>query len=174
MSNTVKIERIRVSEEQIDTHRQAIDYDTRAYTIEIIVQNFLEKDEEGCSKIYLPEYQKAINWDVSYKSLFIESIILGLPVPAIFVAEIEETDRLEILEGSMRVITLADFMTNQLQLENLTLLDSLNGFYFKDLFPSRQRKFKNTPVRTIILSEKADVRVRKNVFNRLNFRDLNI
>jgi hypothetical protein len=168
MSNTVKIERIRVSEEQIDTHRQAINYDTRAYPIEIIVQNFSEKDEEGCSKIYVPEYHQQMNWDVKRQSQFIESILLGLPLPSILVAEIENTERLEIVDGVERVRTLAAFMTNQLRLENLLVLDSLNNFCFEDLAPSRQRHFKNTPILTIVLSEKGDERVRKEIYNRLN------
>lgn len=169
MSNPVNTESLFVAEEQIYTHRRAIDYDTREFTIEIIVKKFLEKNEDGLSDIYLPEHHKPITWDVREQSLFIESIILGLPVPAIFVAEIEETGRLEILEGSTRVRILADFITNKLQLQNLTLLDSLNGFYFKDLLPSRQSKFKNTWIRTIVLSEKVDETVRKDVFNRLNY-----
>lgn len=168
MSNTVKTEQILISEEQIDTHRRAIDYDTRAYPIELIVLHFLEKDEEGCSKIYVPEYHQEMNWDVRRQSQFIESILLGLPVPSILVAEIENTERLEIVDGVERVKTLAAFMTNQLRLENLTVLDSLNNFYFKDLAPSRQRKFTNTSILTTVLSEKGDEKVRKEIYNRIN------
>ncbi|WP_293333442.1 DUF262 domain-containing protein [Microcoleus sp. CAWBG58] len=97
-----------------------------------------------------------------------ESLILGMPIAAIIVAEIEETGKIAIVDGAQRVMTLAAFLTNQLQLSNLKTLASLNGSYFKDLAPSRQRKFKNTSLRTIVLSEKADDRVINEVFYRIN------
>ncbi|MCC3417730.1 MAG: hypothetical protein JGK28_07115 [Microcoleus sp. PH2017_07_MST_O_A] len=84
------------------------------------------------------------------------------------VAEIEETGKIAIVDGAQRVMTLAAFLTNQFQLSNLQTLDSLNGSYFKDLAPSRQRKFKNTSIRTIVLSDKADEKVINEVFCRIN------
>jgi uncharacterized protein YlaI len=90
------------------------------------------------------------------------------------VAEFQETGRLEIVDGSQRVRTLAAFMTNQLRLKNLSNLDSLNDFCFEDLAPSRQRKFKNTPIRMIVLSDKADERVRNDMFDRINTSSLDL
>lgn len=177
MSNTVKSDRLALAEEQeeqIDAQRQEIDYNTREFTIELIVSKYLEKDDDDLSEIYVPEYQREFVWDITRQSRFIESIILGLPIPLIFVAEIPETGRLEIVDGSQRVRTLAAFMTNQLQLNNLKKLASLNGFYFKDLAPSRQRKFKNTLLRTVVLSDKADERVRNDMFDRINTSSLDL
>jgi len=171
MSNTVKSDRIALAEEQeeqIDAQRQEIDYNTREFTIELIVSKYLEKDDDDLNEFYVPEYQREFVWDITRQSRFIESIILGLPIPLIFVAEIPETGRLEIVDGSQRIRTLAAFMTNQLQLKNLKKLESLNGFYFKEIAPSRQRKFKNTLLRTVVLSDKADERVRNDMFDRIN------
>jgi uncharacterized protein with ParB-like and HNH nuclease domain len=155
-------------EAQINEIRQEIDYDTREYTIEFIVNKYLDKDDGNLSEIYIPEFQRNLRWDINHQALFIESIILGVPIAAIIVAEIKETGKLAIVDGAQRVMTLAAFLTNQLQLSNLKTLDSLNGSYFKDLAPSRQRKFKNTSLRTIVLSDKADERVINEVFYRIN------
>ncbi|NEP59750.1 MAG: DUF262 domain-containing protein [Symploca sp. SIO2G7] len=168
MIQAVKEDSISVAENQIEDRRQEIDYDTREFTIEIIINKYLEKDDDDLSEIYVPEYQREFVWDIDRQSRLIESIILGLPIPLIFVAEIKETGRLEIVDGSQRVRTLAAFMTNQLRLTNLKTLDSLNGFCFKHFAPSRQRKFKNTPIRMIVLSDKADERVRADMFDRIN------
>jgi len=157
-----------MAEAQINEIRQEIDYDTREYTIEFIVNKYLDKDDGNLSEIYIPEFQRNLRWDINHQSLFIESIILGVPIAAIIVAEIKETGKLAIVDGAQRVMTLAAFLTNQLQLSNLKTLDSLNGSYFKDLAPSRQRKFKNTSLRTIVLSDKADERVINEVFYRIN------
>ena len=174
MSNTVTSDKISIAEEQIEAQRQEIDYNTREFIIEIIVSKYLEQDDDDFSEIYVPEYQREFVWDISRQSRFIESIILGLPIPLIFVAEIKETGRLEIVDGSQRVRTLAAFLTNKLQLNHLKKLASLNGFYFKDIAPSRQRKFKNTPIRMIVLSDKADERVRNDMFDRINTSSLDL
>ncbi|MEG4582160.1 DUF262 domain-containing protein [Microcoleus sp. MON1_C5] len=168
MSKAVKQDIITRAEKQIDEIRQEIDYDTREYTIEFIVNKYREKDDGNLSEIYIPEFQRNLRWDINHQSLFMESIILGVPIAAIIVAEIKKTGKLAIVDGAQRVMTLAAFLTNQLQLSNLKTLDSLNGSYFKDLAPSRQRKFKNTSLRTIVLSDKADERVINEVFYRIN------
>jgi hypothetical protein len=113
-------------------------------------------------------FLRNLRWDINHQSRFIESIILAVPIAAIIVAEIKETGKVAIVDGSQRVMTLAAFLTNQLQLSNLKTLDSLNGSYFKDLAPSRQRKFKYTSLRTIFLSDKADDTVINEVFDRIN------
>ncbi len=163
-----------IVEEQIDEKKQEIDYDTREFTIEFIVNKYLDKDDDDLSEIYVPEYQREFVWDNNRQSRFIESIVLGLPIPLIFVAEIKETGRLEIVDGSQRVRTLAAFLKNDLKLNNLRTLDTLNGFFFKDLSEARKRKFKNTPMRMIVLSDKANEDVRNDMFDRINTGSLDL
>ncbi|MFM9264310.1 DUF262 domain-containing protein [Tychonema sp. BBK16] len=174
MSQAIRQDIINIAEEQIDEIKQKIDYYTTEYTIEFIVDKYLEKDDDDFSEIYIPEYHRNLRWDIDRQSRFIESIILGMPIAVIIIAEIKETGRLEILDGSQRVRTIAAFLTNQLQLSNLKTLDSLNGSYFKDLAPSRQRKFKNTSLRMIVLSDKADEKVRNDIFYRINTNTSNL
>lgn len=168
MSQAVRQDLINIAEEQIDEIRQKIDYHTTEYTLEFLVNKYLEQNDGKLSDIYIPEFLRKLRWDIERQSLFIESIILGVPIAAIIVAEIKDTGKLAIVDGAQRVMTLAAFLTNHLQLSNLKTLDSLNGSYFKDLAPSRQRKFKNTSLRTIVLSDKADERVINEVFYRIN------
>lgn len=61
---------------QLDELRREIEYDTRDYSIDFLVQQF--RDNE----FYIPdEYQRQYIWLKSNKNLFIESILLGLPIP---------------------------------------------------------------------------------------------
>jgi uncharacterized protein with ParB-like and HNH nuclease domain len=115
----------------------------------------------------LPEYHRDLVWDSTRQSRFIESIFLGLPILPLFVARIQEPFSLEIIDGSQRVLALAAFMTNKLQLINLKTLDSLNGFKFSDCSPSHQRKFKNTSINIIILFDTDEI-LRKDMSNRIN------
>ncbi|MCY7333433.1 MAG: DUF262 domain-containing protein [Pseudanabaena sp. CAN_BIN31] len=167
-------DRISTAEDQIEDRRQEIAYDTREFTIEYIVNKYLEKNDDELSDIYVPEYQREFVWDINRQSRLIESIVLGLPIPLLFVAEIKESGKLEIVDGSQRVRTLAAFITNQLRLTNLRTLDSLNSFKFEDFAPSRQRKFKNIPIRMLVLSDRANESVRNDMFDRINTSSLDL
>lgn len=154
-------------ENQILEQQKTVDFDTREFTIEIIVQKYLENIDSDENEIYVPDYQREFVWDVIRQSRLIESITLGLPIPIIFVAE-NSSGRLEIVDGSQRVRTLAAFLNGELKLSNLEKLTKMNGFSFSELPISRQRKIKNTPIRMIVLSEYATEDVKNDLFERIN------
>ena len=160
-------ERLKAIESQIQEQKKTVDFDTREFTIEILVQKYLEDVEKDENELFVPEYQREFVWDDVRQSRLIESITLGLPIPIIFVAE-NEAGRLEIVDGSQRIRTLAAFMTNELQLTDLEKLTEMNGILYKELPTSRQRKIKNTPIRMIVLSESATEQVKNDLFERIN------
>ncbi|MGL5939238.1 MAG: GmrSD restriction endonuclease domain-containing protein [Waterburya sp.] len=61
-----------------------------------------------------------------------------------------------------------DTEKNELRLNNLKKLKSLNGFTFNDLPLPRQRRFQRTTIRMIQLTEEADEEVRRDLFERIN------
>jgi len=156
------------AENQIVNEMKNVDYDTREFTIEYLVNKYMQGEESDKNELYVPEYQREFIWENHRQSKFIESLILGLPIPLIFVAEIPDTGRLEIVDGSQRIRTLAAFLHDKLQLVGLTKLTHLKGFRFQDFPLSRQRKFKNIPMRMIVLSSKATPEVRNDMFKRIN------
>lgn len=160
-------QRIQLAEEQIYEQQKLVGYDTREFTIQIIVQKYNDGLENEENEIYVPEYQRDFTWDKSRQSKFIESVILGLPIPLIFVAE-NHDGRLEIVDGSQRTRTLSAFLNDELTLSGLEKMTRLNGFKFSDLPKSRQRKIGNIPMRMIVLSENATDEVRKDMFERIN------
>jgi len=164
--------RVDAAEQQIEREKKNVDYDTRDFTIEILMQKYLKDQDKDDNELYVPEYQREFVWEEYRQSRLIESIILGLPIPLIFVAEIHETGKLEIVDGSQRIRTMAAFLNNELCLRGLTTLKELNGFYFDNLSASRQRKFKNLPMRMVILSSKATEAVRNDMFDRINTSSL--
>lgn len=161
------------AEVEIREKRKPVDYSTIEYPIEILVQKYLDGKEEDTNELFIPDYQREIAWSEGDQSKFIESVLLGLPIPYIFVADVssetEENDsRLEIIDGTQRIRALASFINNELQLTNLKKLKKLNTFTFADLPPSRQRRFKRTTLRMIQLTEEADEEVRRDLFERIN------
>jgi hypothetical protein len=155
-------------EEQIDKEQKAVSYDIREFTIEYYVNKYLDNEEIDENEVYVPDYQREFIWEEKRQSRFVESLLLGLPVPLIFVAEIEKDGRLEIVDGSQRIRTLAAFLKDELQLKGLEKLKELNGIYFTQLQSSRQRKFKNISMRMIVLSSKATEDIRNEMFDRIN------
>lgn len=155
------------AEDQIIEKQKIIDYDIKEFTIELLNQKYTNGLDEDENDIFIPSYQRNFVWNDSRQSKFIESILLGIPVPYIFTADIDN-GRLEIVDGSQRLRTIVNFINDKLILTELDLLDKLNGFRFSNLSPGRQRKFKNSTIRMIALSDKSDEEVRFMIFERIN------
>jgi hypothetical protein len=161
------------AEAQIRVHQREVDYQTKEYIVEVLAKKYLDGLDDDENEIFIPPYQRRFVWSRERQSKFIESVMLGLPVPYIFIASLqkdanEDEGRAEVVDGSQRIRTLAAFVSNELELVGLEKCDKLNGFRFADLDLSRQRKFNRQPVRVIELSDKADEQVRRDVFERIN------
>ena len=154
-------------ESQIEEEKKSVDYDTREFTIELIVDKYLKNLEQNDNEIFVPDYQREFTWDEQRQSKFIESIILGLPIPLIFLAE-NDKGRLEIVDGSQRIRTLSAFICNELTICGLKKLSNLNGMQFMQLPLARQRKIKNSPLRAIVLRENTTEEVKNDIFERIN------
>lgn len=146
---------------QIKEMQKQIDYDTKDFTIELLIEKFNKKD------FFIPAYQRNFVWKLKNKTLFLESIFLGLPIPFMFFADCEDGKQ-EIIDGAQRMQTLVEFCNNKLKLNNLKKLTKLNGFYFKDLSETQQRKFLNKTLRIIVLEEDTPNTARQDLFYRIN------
>ncbi|WP_293140410.1 DUF262 domain-containing protein [Okeania sp. SIO3I5] len=160
------------AEAEIREKQKPVDYDTKEYPVEVIVQKYMEGREDDTNELFIPDYQREKAWKEKDQSKFIESVLLGLPIPYIFVADIydEENDlgRLEIVDGTQRIRSLYEFSNNELTLVGLEKLKKLNNFTFADLPLARQRRFNRSTIRMIQLTEKADEETRRDMFERIN------
>ncbi len=96
------------AEKQIAEHHKIIDYDTREYPVEVIVDKYLTGLDEDENDFYVPDYQRDLTWPDKHQSRFIESVLMGLPIPLLFFADVVGKEgRAEIVDGSQRVRTLA-------------------------------------------------------------------
>ena len=138
-------------EDQIESEQKTISYDMKEFTIELYVKKYLERIDEDDNELYVPDYQREFIWDEKHQSRFIESLYLGLPVPFMFSAEIKESGRLEIVDGSQRIRTLAAFMNDELTLSHLEKLSEMNGCKYSELPVDLQRSFTNISIRMVVL-----------------------
>jgi len=165
---------IEASEHQIIQNIRDVRYIVREYPAEVVVMKYLRGREENKNEIYVPDYQRDLIWLEKAQSRFIESMLIGLPIPFLFVADVGDSEdpdnagRLEIVDGVQRIRTLAQFFTGELVLSGLERLSALNGFRFSDLHPSRQRRFRRSTLRLIELTEGITEEVRREMFDRIN------
>lgn len=150
------------AEKQIKLKQQDVKYDQRDFTIKHIISDF----QDGL--FYIPDYQRKKGiWPIKDQQRFIESVLLGLPIPFMFVAQVKDGP-LEIVDGVQRISTLESFINNDLVLDDLTHLPELNSFKFSDLPVSRQIKFGTRALRMIVLDESTTAKTRQEIFDRVN------
>lgn len=158
-------------DKQIEELQKITDYEIKEWPIGVLVEKFTNGRDSDESEIFIPDYQRDMVWTPRQQSRFIESILIKLPVPFIFAADVGQGDRegaLEIIDGSQRIRTLDNFLSNKLELVGLKKLTHAIGMRFSDLSKPRQMRFKRTTVRVIELTEKADEDARREMFDRLN------
>jgi hypothetical protein len=153
---------------QITNLRREVDYNTRDYAIDFLVKQF--KDDEFFIN---PEYQRNFVWDDARRCRFVESILLGYPIPFMFFSD-NDDGRCDIVDGAQRTQSLEAFLSNDLILSDLKKLTELNGLTFEQLPPPIQRKFCKTTLRVIVLEEGTSLEVRAEIFSRINSSALDL
>ncbi|MGA5312297.1 DUF262 domain-containing protein [Micromonospora taraxaci] len=157
----ISAEQRAAAEEQIVEQSKRIDFYITEYSVEMLANKMRAQE------YVVPAYQREFTWEDERRSKFLESLIMGLPIPFIFFWEMPD-GRLEIVDGSQRLRTIEEFLLGDFRLGGLEQLDKLSGFRFVDLPESRQRKVRNRSIRGIVLNEHADDAARLDMFERIN------
>ncbi|MFF8603847.1 DUF262 domain-containing protein [Streptomyces sp. NPDC015232] len=120
-----------------------------------------------------PPFQRRSAWNDVRSSLYIESLLLGCPVPPITLAELPRssaTHQYVVIDGKQRLGALKRFALDRvLKLRGLETLKELNGLRFSDVekIPEFSR-FTNLPIRTMVMRNWQRDEVLQFVFHRLN------
>jgi len=135
------------------------------------IMSMYERDEI----VIDPEFQRLFRWDDYQKTRFIESILIGIPIPPIFVAEDEE-GRWELVDGLQRISTIFSFFgilktmpdKNSWILGKGDLIEDLEDLACKDLPLKFQLNIKRASCRVEIIKWNSAFDMRYELFNRLN------
>ena len=122
--------------------------------------------EEG-SLILNTEWQRQYVWDKRRASRLIESFLINLPVPVIYLAQ-NNDGYYEVIDGLQRLTSVFDFFGNKYALRGLEIKKGLNGCEFQNLDNILQRKLKNSTLRTFELSQETPKDLMFLIFERLN------
>ena len=151
---------------QFKEESKLYEYRTKDYPFEVIQNKFGDEDDLN-SSLYVPEYQREFVWKPDKQSLFIESVLLGVPLTPFLVSVDDESGRLEIIDGSQRIRTMIAFFEGKLRLKNLKKLDKINKAKYGDLPKKLQSYIFNKDFRIIVV-DNAEIDVRKDLYKRIN------
>jgi hypothetical protein len=115
-----------------------------------------------------PDFQRRDRWDEEKQSRFIESIIMNVPIPPVFLGE-DQYGTYVVLDGRQRLTAIKDFLSNAFKLKSLKVWEDLNGQSYNDLQKKKlaaaiTRRF----VPAVVILKESSSQVKYDVFDRLN------
>lgn len=114
-----------------------------------------------------PAFQRELVWSKRKKSELIESILMGIPLPAFYVRE-QDNGVYVVVDGKQRLTTLFDYIDDNFRLEGLKILKEMNGKTFKDLTPLQQNKLEDYSLQLNVIKAPTSDRVIFDLFDRVN------
>lgn len=113
-----------------------------------------------------PDYQRDYVYTPKQSSRLIESVLIGIPIPAIYLCQ-ETNESWSVIDGQQRITSFVYYLKNKFPLSGLTQLKELNGLYFKDMDKTLQKRLKSSSLNAIcILKESQELKYE--IFSRLN------
>lgn len=160
--------------------------DISTETLQMSIGEIVNMYKDGDLDIH-PEFQRFYRWSDSQKSKLIESILLNIPIPAIFVSQ-KEDGIWDVVDGLQRLSTILEFVGEYkssedkklppLKLQGTKLLSKLKNVYYDDfpdkdndgvcLDPEIKRYFKRSKLLFIVIRKESDATGKYEIFQRLN------
>ncbi|MET8089480.1 DUF262 domain-containing protein [Micromonospora sp. NPDC005220] len=163
---------------QLFEQRRTVDFDTYDVTVDELLRRVTRHRIDVA-----PIYQRQFRWDRQRQSRLVESVLLGIPVPPLFMATNNAAgmqNQWEVVDGLQRLLTLVNFAgdaearvatgvgESPLRLTEVEKLTTFEGAVFGDLPDDIRTTFEDRPLKVIVLNDKSDLEVRYDLFERLN------
>ncbi len=166
----VEIEDIIEEEEGVFPER----YSISSYGADYVVDSLVKRIQTG--DIYVPKFQREFIWNRKQSSRFIESLLLGLPVPGIFLSKDEDSRKLVVIDGQQRLRTLHFFYEGIFAhtKKEFTLVNVQKKFEdktYKTLSPEDRRQLNDSIIHATIIRQESpqeDNTSVHHIFERLN------
>lgn len=140
------------------------------YPIDALYKRMIPEADGSAGDIIVPPFQRRYVWTKAQADRFIESLLLGLPVPGIFLSSDSDTKKLIVIDGLQRLLTIKHFVDGATPLGN-GIHEEFRGKSYESLNPSDRREFDNAIIHaTVIRQDKPedDSSSLYHVFERLN------
>ena len=177
LETAVQYAEFELEEKQDEAQSANIFYKINSYGGDLDVHGLVRRFKDG--DIFWPEFQRNYVWSKTQASRFIESILIGLPTPSLFLYKETLENKFFIVDGFQRITTLHAFMNNEFppgtgKKFQLSGISEKSKFYkktYEELEPKDRRTFDNTIIHIQFIeqtSPKNDHSAAFNIFERLN------
>jgi hypothetical protein len=151
-----------------------LEYTITSYGADYPVDGLVSRIQNG--DVYVPTFQRGYVWTRKRASRFIESLLLGLPVPGIFLSREGVSNKLLVIDGQQRLKTLQYFYDGEFAGSGRTfslvgVQSKFEGLTFKALDPDYRRKLDDSIIHATVLQQDVpseDDSSIYHVFERLN------
>lgn len=147
MKDIFEVDDITVDDGSSSTEDEVLRYNITSYGWDSDVDGLVKRLKK--EDIVIPKFQRKFVWNNADKSRFIESLILGLPVPSIFLSTDPITKKLNIIDGQQRLLSLKEFFDGEFALNASDLQDDLKNLYYTAPDKSRRRLLEDSDRRTL-------------------------
>ena len=154
--------RVTLKENLSELQELAKERTVKTQNIEYDLETLVKKIQKGIIKLN-PDYQRNHRWDNQESSKLIESLILNIPIPTIYLSQDVDVDE-EVEDGVSRY----SVIDGQQRLTAIYVLHPLNEAYYKDLPPFLVRRLEERPIKCLRIDSTVDPQVKYDVFERLN------
>jgi len=145
-----------ISSENVDNYEDTANYEIISYGADFTLSVYYEKMNKG--EIITPDFQRRYVWNIFQASSLIESFLLGLPVPGIFLAKDKKTGNLIVIDGQQRLVTCHSFRDEKFPKKNeiFTLKGVKSnwvGKKYSDLDPADRKRLDDSVLRATIIQQ---------------------
>lgn len=120
-----------------------------------------------------PDFQRYYVFDDTKASRLVESVLMGVPIPVVYLAE-EDDYSYTVIDGHQRLFSFFRFLDNQLGLVGLNVFSERNGSKFQELPRDLQNKVREGKLRAIVIKRESPPEIRFDIFERLNTGAVNL
>jgi hypothetical protein len=114
-----------------------------------------------------PEFQRNAVWKIEQERELIESVLMGIPIPIIYVFE-DKDGKKQVVDGRQRIHAIVRYLGNAFALDNLKMLPRFNKKRFKELEPLYQSKLERYQIPMYVIEPPTPERVKYDIFDRVN------
>ncbi len=147
----------------------------KTQNIEFDLETIIKRIDKGIIKLD-PDYQRRHRWSDELSSRLIESLLLNIPIPVVYISQDVDVDdeteenvsRFTIIDGQQRLTAIYRFMKNELELVGLETLEGVNGLLYRQLPPFLLRRLDERTVKCLRIDSTLDPQVKYDIFERLN------
>lgn len=136
------------------------------------IESLHNKSKRG-KLIVQPDFQRYFVWDPKKASRLIESALLGIPIPIVYISE--EADNKEyVIDGQQRLTSFFSFIDGkfpdhaEFKLSGLKVFSELNGKRYSELSETHQDTIRYCKLRTVTFKKESDSNLKFEIFERLN------